>query len=337
LTERIPNQSLLEESDVSIADFRQSGVAAAASDRRDGLLYRYTPAIKLAVRVALAADRPLLILGPSGCGKSSMVFNLARLLGRRYYEFVVHSRTEAKDLYYSFDAIRRLGEAQLGSHGEGTWRAYHPFIEPGPLWWLFSPATARRRGAPDSEAIVNAIDPGLWPLDYADPIDRVNREEVNSEPGVLLIDEIDKADPDFANNLLVPIGSRQFVVQETGTLVRLRGAQAQVPPLIVITSNRERELPQAFVRRCIVLEIPPPTVDDLIALAQAHFQRASNEDTATWRRIADLCMEVRKHEPISAPEFLDAVRAIERLEAREPAWRDIVLRTTWTSDVDSRV
>src|SRR5437879_6326598 len=131
-----PDARMLEASGVSIADFRDGADHMEYGDRRDGTFYRYTPDIKLAVRVALAVNRPLLVFGPSGCGKSSLVFNLARLLRRRYYEFVVSSRSEASDLYYRFDAVRRLGEAQLGAagaeEGRARWRDSHNFIEPGP-------------------------------------------------------------------------------------------------------------------------------------------------------------------------------------------------------------
>src|ERR1044071_5925772 len=141
-----PDARILEEPGVSTADFREDADLAEYGDRRDGKFYRYTPDIKLAVRVALAVNRPLLVFGPSGCGKSSLVFNLARLLRRRYYEFVVNSRSEAADLYYRFDAVRRLGEAQIGGHGaannDSDWRNCYPFIEPGPLWWVFNPRTA---------------------------------------------------------------------------------------------------------------------------------------------------------------------------------------------------
>src|SRR5438034_8453169 len=105
MTNSRPGVRLLEESEVSIADFRDGSDATEIGDRRDGRFYRYTPEIKLAVRVALAVGRPLLVFGPSGCGKSSLMFSLARLLRRRYYEFVVQSRSEARDLYYRFDAV----------------------------------------------------------------------------------------------------------------------------------------------------------------------------------------------------------------------------------------
>lgn len=335
-----PDERLLAEPDVSLADFRDSGEAAALGDRRDGKFYRYTSEIKLAVRVALAVGRPMLIFGPSGCGKSSLVFSLARLLRRRYYEFVVHSRSEARDLYYRFDAVRRLGEAQIGAAGKGdagySWRSSHPFIEPGPLWWVFSPETARLRGKEKATpGVPLAVDPGRWPPDYGEPQQRA--ADGPPPPAVLLIDEIDKADPDFPNNLLVPLGSRQFFVEETGDVVRLRGLDDSQTsaPLVVVTSNQERDLPVAFVRRCIVLEIPSFGDDDLLDLAKATFRRDDAASVDTWRRIAELLREVRRYEKqVSPAEYLDTIRAIELLARSDSSrWKEIILRTSWTSNM----
>jgi MoxR-like ATPase len=329
--------SLLDQPGVSVADFRREDDRTTSADRRDGLLYRYSPEVKLAVRVALAIGRPLLVFGPSGCGKSSLVFSVARLLRRRYYEVVVSSRSEARDLYYRFDAVRRLGDAQLGAAAAGAWRSVYPFIEPGPLWWVFSPQSARWRGGNIGDSAIRpATDPGRWPDAYLDPVDRPATDEVLAVPAVLLIDEIDKADPDFANNLLVPLGSRQFVVEESGDLVKLRAKGDDQPPLVVITSNRERELPPAFVRRCVVLEIPPPSENELLEIAHAHFPGANADAVERWKRIAALTRDLRRQDPVSIPEYLDAVRAIEQLGGDETQWREILLRTAWTSDQDAR-
>ena len=98
-----------------VEDFRPLGDHTVRGDRRDGCFYRYNPRIKLAVNVAMATGRPLLVLGATGCGKSSLAHNLARIMNRRYYEYVVTSRSQARDLFYRFDAIRRLGDSQSGN------------------------------------------------------------------------------------------------------------------------------------------------------------------------------------------------------------------------------
>jgi MoxR-like ATPase len=68
----------------------------------------------LAINVALATSRPLLVTGPPGSGKSSLPASVAAILGRRYYEQVITSRTQAHDILWQFDALRRLNDAELG-------------------------------------------------------------------------------------------------------------------------------------------------------------------------------------------------------------------------------
>jgi MoxR-like ATPase len=331
--------TLLETPGISVADFREPGDLLDSGDRRDGRFYRYTPEVKLAVRIALAVHRPLLVFGPSGCGKSSLVFNLARVLRRRYYELVVNSRSEAQDLYYRFDAVRRLGEAQLGAAaGSATeWRCSYAFIEPGPLWWVYSPETARRRGSSSKVAVSRlAIDPGRWPDAYAEPGKREGYGAGPIPPAVLLIDEIDKADPDFPNNLLVPLGSGEFTIDQTGDLIGLGNDRDATPPLIIITSNRERELPVAFVRRCIVLQIQPFSNEELIDLTLATFRDADESRRQTWRSIAEKLQQIHGYAQVSPAEFLDTVRAIEHLQAQDSEWDSIILRTSWTTNMAAR-
>jgi MoxR-like ATPase len=86
-----------------------------------------------------------------------------------------------------------------------------------------------------------------------------------------LLDEIDKADPDVPNNLLVPIGSLQFQFTDTGgRSITVKGGKS--PPLIFITTNDERELPNAFLRRCVILNLRAPGQKRLISIALAHFK-----------------------------------------------------------------
>ena len=183
---------------------RNSSVAPFG-DRRDGAVYVYTEKIVLAVNVALATGRLLLVRGPTGSGKSSLAYNVARCQGWRYYEEVISSRTQARDLQWTFDAVRRLSDAQanqLQTH-------LAAYVEPGVLWWAFDRASARRRGWPPEEAdFLPAEDP---------------RVGTDSERCVVLLDEMDKADPDVPNDLLVTLGSFQFVVREAGLLSEVRG------------------------------------------------------------------------------------------------------------------
>jgi MoxR-like ATPase len=312
-----------------VEDFRSKGEAVVFGDRRDGKLYRYTSKIKLAINVALATGRPLLILGATGCGKSSLAYNLARVMRSRYYEFIVTSRSQARDLVYRFDAVRRLGDAQLRHHSnsnkrssEINWKMQFPYLEPGPLWRALDENGAQRRGYPGDRELpfAAAADPIIW------------RPGGLSTPNcVLLIDEIDKAEPDFPNNLLVPLGSWQFYVDEIGKMVSLtRAANGSDPlsrPLVIITSNQQRELPETFVRRCVVLEIPPPSLDELVELATMTFGPTKD---ALYKNVACRLQELNDKQ-VSVAEFLDAVRAIQELKASGSVWAEVIEHSSWRS------
>ncbi|MEV4008977.1 MoxR family ATPase [Nonomuraea angiospora] len=263
--------------------------APAAPDPRDGAVYVTHPELDLAVDVALATGRPLLLRGKPGSGKSSLAPYVARARGWRYYEHVVTSRTRTTDLLWSFDAVRRLADAQV--LGRGARLDDHRYVVPGALWWAFAPSSAAR---PNTSA--------------SDPLEHLNRTRSHNH-AVVLIDEIDKADPDVPNGLLVPLGSSEFTVAETGTLVRKENPGGS--HLIVLTTNEERELPRAFLRRCVIATLPDPTRERLIQIAHAHFPPPVVDLLAG--RLADELLKLRgqtsgTHVPSTA-EYLDALRA----------------------------
>lgn len=278
----------------------EPGTDRNVGDRRDGSVYVYTSKLILAVRVAQATNRPLLIRGGPGNGKSSLARNVARCLGWRYYEAVITSRTQARDLLWEVDLLRRLNDANLTKKTVGE--DLTPYIKPGVLWWAFDPASAKRRGQKESLSLPSVSEP-------EDP----NLAD-SSARAVVLIDEIDKADPDVPNNLLVPLGSLQFQVEETGAVIKTEAAQA---PLVFITTNGERELPAAFLRRCIDVEIPSPDVDRLIEIGKAHNLGQSDD---SLRKIAETIQQGTQMKQGKQPlqvgvaEFLDAVKACTDLE-----------------------
>lgn len=284
---------------------------AEVGDRRDGQVYVYNEAIILAVNVALATGRPLLVRGPSGGGKSSLACNVARVMGWRYYERVISSRTQAHDLLWEVDHLRRLQDAQGGQLRPGL----DSYILPGVLWWAFDCESARQQverlqgSSPDT----GPVDPDLSGEKHA--------------CAVVLLDEIDKADPDVPNNLLVPLGSLQFQVEGRKKPV----VTAQVP-LVFLTTNGERDLPAAFLRRCVELKIEAADLERLVVIGKRHFPKAQLK---LLQEIARLVIEEASGaDPEAGPsaaEFLDTVRACEQLEISpdSPAWKDLVKVTIW--------
>jgi MoxR-like ATPase len=289
---------------------------AEAGDQRRRPPYVYTPEVTLAVNVALATRRPLLVKGESGAGKSSLAPNAADLLGRRYYEYVVTSRTEASHLLWEVDLLRRLHDAQRkqGELGED----YTPYIEPGPLWWAFDPQSAACRGASADSGVCLAL---------ADPAGQTGRARA-----VVLIDEIDKADPDVPNNLLVPLGSLQFQVKETGARVATDPEHA---PLVIITTNGERELPPAFLRRCIEVEVKLPSRARLKDIAATHFPKLKADYIAAFMdALLGPAMQPEGDAAgagISPAEFIDALRACDELKVKvgDATWRHLTQITVW--------
>lgn len=319
-------------------DFRteeeKKGELSLYGDRRDGKLYCYNTKSKLAVNVAFATGRPLLVIGPTGCGKSALAFNLARKMNRKYYEFVVSSRSQARDLFYRYDAVRRLGDAQARivktDTEEPIWKTQHPYIEPGCLWWIYDGDSAAKRGYEDSSDL-----PFPKAQDPARKYESSGKEPPSNS--VLLIDEIDKADIDFPNNLLVALGSRQLTLQEIAKTISINtAADSSDPlgqPLVIITSNQQRPLPDTFVRRCVVLEIEEPTSKELVDLAIATYGLECKE---LFKGVAEHFERLKQSGKIhfNVAEYLDAIHALQKLKIepnKEKLVEDILANISWRS------
>ncbi len=265
--------------------------ASGAGDFRSGTQYLMTEAMDLALSAASATQRPLLVTGPPGCGKSALARKAAARLNWRYLEQTINSRTEITSLLWDVDHMRRLQDAQTGRLD----KSLLAYVRASVLWQALDP--------------VSAADPPL--------LVSVSGAGGGLDPAVVLIDEIDKADPDLPNNLLEVLGGLRFAVADTGHRVTCRSGI----PLIVITSNDERDLPPAFVRRCISLNLKQP---NLAEVARLHFP----DDGALIEEALALAGDVapvRGSPAISAAEFLDFVQACKTLQVRAGSgnWRPL--------------
>ena len=272
-----------------------------------------------ALMAAEAAERPLLIRGEPGMGKSQLARAAAEATQRLFLSVVVNARTECQDLQWQFDAVARLGEAQALAHFHADEIAgrLHPrrFLTPGPLWWVFDWASAQAQ-----------YDQCPHPLE-APPI-RLDGWEP-SKGSVLLIDEIDKADTDLPNGLLETLGNGDFAVPFLGQSVRQ--SQDCPHPLVIITTNEERELPAAFLRRCLVLPLSLPEADGelldfLCQRGEVHFGARCTD--AVRRKAGELLLEDRKAAnaqglpPPGQAEFLDLLRAVCNMAENEKGQLD---------------
>ena len=208
------------------------------------------------VNLAIELGMPLLLEGEPGCGKSRLAHALVYEFNYRqesnpikYYEWIVQSTSKAEDSLYQYDYIGRLQAAQISGilSQKGTEESSSEQKNP-----------AISKDWVDLQALGKAF--------------KQSRDE--EEQSVVLIDEIDKADRDFPNDLLLAIESRRFFIKETRDLIP---ANEQAFPLIIITSNQEKNLPNAFLRRCIYHYIELPNQERLRKILTERFTDAEQD------------------------------------------------------------
>ncbi len=209
--------------------------------------------IREIVRLAQILKRPVLIKGEPGSGKTQLSRALAyewygNDYQQHYFEWFVKSTTKASDGLYTFDHIRRLRDAQLAQTDPGLRNI---------------PNSQYRKFGPMAQAFLTSTE---------------------ENPSILLIDEIDKADIDFPNDLLLELDERRFKIpdSETGEVI-----EAGYPPVIFITSNDERELPEAFLRRCLFLYMKFPDDTQMRSIITAHLPRLVKSQELFAQKVVD--------------------------------------------------
>jgi MoxR-like ATPase len=253
--------------------------------------YVFQPDLIAAIDVAIGLGRPLLVAGEPGSGKTELGYAIARRMGIPHvHAFQVKSNSDAGDLFYTYDAIKRFRDAQLlGLRAQRGRTQEEPDIGEYVEFQALGRAILDAHEAGDIKHLLRGANP------YAHP--------GTPRRSVVVIDEIDKAPRDFPNDLLREIEDLSFRVKEFPP-VQIDGIEFEpetptgtkidtgVRPIIVITSNEERQLPDPFLRRCIFHEIAFPdeaTLAKIIenGLRKRRLQWTSDDHAGTGLSLSD--------------------------------------------------
>ena len=210
---------------------------------------------------------PVLLTGEPGTGKTQAAYYAAHRLGlTRPLTLDVNSETSVSDLFYRFDRIGYFHESKMdtlrppGSAATASLaggRDPMPFIQQGPLWKAFELSQ-------------------------------------QGKPSVVLIDEIDKAPRDFPNDLLNALNQHNFYVRE---LNRTIAGNLENPPLVMITSNSEKRLPEPLLRRCIYHYIPFDQ-EQMLRVVEKRAGGFPNLDAATRKLACERFLKLRDNDTL---------------------------------------
>ncbi|MEC4983357.1 MAG: MoxR family ATPase [Oscillatoria sp. PMC 1068.18] len=266
------------------------------------ILYPYIPSpeLKEAVNLAIQLERPLLLEGEPGCGKTRLAQAIAYEFTEKYlkpqnfptewsyHPWYIKSDSRARDGLYRYDAVGRLRDAQLIGIAPTELREYLDQIEFQKLIGRLKNRKKYRTWGALGEAL----------------------RETAHRP-IVLIDEIDKADVDFPNDLLRELEELRFDVPETEEVIPENSETAK-SPIVIITSNREKPLPDAFLRRCIYFYVEFPDEDRLLEIAEKRFSEWTeaqdelvDETIARFVEVREIIEKRPGGKPPGTSEFLE--------------------------------
>lgn len=311
----------------------------ANEKRRSAYKFQIDDKAKKVVNAAIYLRRPLLVTGDPGTGKSSLAYAIAAELGLgTVIEWPITSRSNLGDALYRYDAIGRLQAANLAKGA--------PLLPRSPQAANAVDVGRRSKKTPSSGQA--AEDVPIEQFLTLGPLGTALADSVD-KPRVLLIDEIDKSDIDLPNDLLFLFEEGKFEIPELVRLTgRLTGQQEQdggsrqrsfairkhnahfdgdpgeetvdIPdglvtchhfPIVVMTSNGEREMPAPFLRRCLSLKMERPNRKMLEDIVAAHFEEQA---TPGVQDFIDHILNLRKqNELVATDQLMNAVYVAQQI------------------------
>lgn len=251
-------------------------------------------ALKL-INAALYLRRPLLVTGKPGTGKTSLAYALKEELGLELLRWNIGTRSVLKDALYRYDAIARVQDEKKSPKDIGK------YMRLGPL----------------GSAIASQP----------------------HKPRVLLVDEIDKSDIDLPNDLLHVLEEGCFEIPELKRIEELKGEEVEIEtelgenakivngnvvcgefPIVIMTSNGERDFPPAFLRRCLRLTMEEPSPEKLLRIVTGYlaenpdqdFEAAQEEVNAKYSAVIQEFVDQRKKKSLATDQLLNAVYLIAK-------------------------